>query len=185
MKYKECPDCGASLDLGEICECKKENGLPRANGNSPRKDGESLPQSSISQKSQEIKTNPLRDLRVTRNIPAKNMIECVRKLYPKYDKMLQSKCEHGSEYGIDIRPDAMDVLLAEYAPELLESVKRKRRGGHRLTCRITCRLEDAEYAQLTKCIKEDGFDQMQAWLTYVVRHYLKSKAEKGQPNGQL
>ena len=23
--YKICPDCGSSLDLGETCDCKKEN----------------------------------------------------------------------------------------------------------------------------------------------------------------
>lgn len=24
MQYKTCPDCGANLDPGEICDCKKE-----------------------------------------------------------------------------------------------------------------------------------------------------------------
>ena len=104
------------------------------------------------------------------------MITVVREIYPKYDKMLQSKCEHGDEYGVDIRYDAMDALLAKYAPELLEAEKRRRQGGHKLTKRIACRLEDDEYDRLVKCVKEDGFDQMNAWLVFTVRQYLKKKA---------
>lgn len=35
MMYWTCPDCGSSLDLGEQCDCKKENGQPYANEISP------------------------------------------------------------------------------------------------------------------------------------------------------
>lgn len=178
MKYKVCSNCGASLDFGEQCDCQKKNGSPDANQYDPRKDAKSYSHNSISQSSEKIKPNPLRELRISKNIPAKDMIAVVRELYPKYDKMLQSKCEHGDEYGVDIRYDAMDALLAKYAPELLEKEKRRRNGYHRLTKRITCRLEDDEYDSLMKCIKQDGFDQTNAWLVYTVRQYLKSKTSE-------
>lgn len=182
MKCKKCDLCGANLDFGEKCDCKKENGLPHANENSPKEDADtSNPDNSIPHKSKIIKTNPLRDLRISKKIPAKEIIELVRAKYPKYDKTLQSKCERGEEYGVELRKDAMDALYEAYAPEELEKLKKKRRGGHRLTCRITCRLEDDEYNRLVACIKEDGFDQMQAWLTYIVRNYLKAKSQKGNP----
>ena len=35
MMYWTCPDCGSSLDLGEQCDCTKENGLSHANEISP------------------------------------------------------------------------------------------------------------------------------------------------------
>lgn len=106
------------------------------------------------------------------------MVLTVRALFPKYDKMLQSKCEHGDEYGIDIKLKAMDALLEKYAPELLAKEKHRRDGCHRLKCKVMCRLEDDEYAALVKRIKEDGFDTMQAWLAWIIRNYLKKGSQK-------
>ena len=40
--------------------------------------------------------NDLQILRLGKGVPAQDMVELVRKLYPKYDKTLHSKCEHGS-----------------------------------------------------------------------------------------
>ena len=172
-QYKTCSACGANLDFGEKCECNGK-GLPRGNGNSPQKNGSST-SSIVSQNSEDVKTEPLRELRISKAIPAKEMVEVVRELFPKYDKMLQSKCERSSEYGVRIRPEAMDALVAKYAPEELEKIKRKRRGGHRLTCRVTCRLEDAEYAEVVKLVREDGFDTIQAWLAFHIRKRLATR----------
>lgn len=174
MQYKTCPICGAALDPGEKCDCEKEIGLPDANQNSPMRDDTSHG-ASLAQKAQRIKSNPLRDLRLSKNLPVKDMVMTVRDIFPKYDKMLQSKCEHGDVYGIDIKTKAMDVLLAKYAPELLVKEKHRRDGCHRLKRKVMCRLEDEEYDELVKRIKEDGFDTMQAWLTYKIRAYLKTK----------
>ena len=80
----------------------------------------------------------LRELRVTKQIPAKDMVAVVQSLYPKYDKTVQSKCENGEAYGVTIRPDAMTALYERFAPERLEPPKRTRHGQHRLTCRISC-----------------------------------------------
>jgi len=178
VNYRECPDCGASLDFGEECDCKKE-GLPRGNGNSPDVSSSVLEHNSIlPQNKQSVNTNALRELRLSKNLSAKEMVDTVKALFPKYDKMLQSKCEHGEEYGIDLKSKAMDALLEKYAPELLEKVKHRRNGGHRLKCQVSCRLEDEEYAELVKQIKDDGFDTMQAWLAFKIRQYLKSKKKE-------
>ena len=64
---------------------------------------------------------------------------------------------------------------SQVAPEELEKIKRKRRGGHRLTCRVTCRLEDAEYAEVVKLVREDGFDTIQAWLAFHIRKRLAAR----------
>lgn len=112
----------------------------------------------------------IRELRISRKLPAKDMVAVVQELYPKYDKTMQSKCERGDEYGIQIRKDALEALYARFAPELL-----KKKDGHKYTCRISCRLPDDDYADLQEFIRGDGFDTMQAWLTYTVRKYLKRK----------
>lgn len=177
MYGRICSECGAHLDPEEKCDCK-EKGLPHANENSPEEHAENnVSTGNIAQVRKEVKPEPLRELRTKLGVPAKDMVDVVRLAFPKYDKMLQSKCERSEEYGVRIRPEAMDALYAKYAPEELEKAKKRRRGGHRLTCKISCRLEDDEYNRLIICIHEDGFEQMQAWLTYIVRNYLKKKAK--------
>lgn len=38
MKYKECPECGAHLDYGEVCDCKKD-AVPCATNTADGKNG--------------------------------------------------------------------------------------------------------------------------------------------------
>lgn len=175
MDYRECPICGKVLDPGEVCDCEKEKGLPDANQTSPA-DSEATTANSIAHPPEEVKPNPLRELRVSKKLAARDMVSTVQQLYPKYDKMLQSKCER-DEYGIDLKPRAMDALLEKYAPELLEKERHQRDGRHKLKRKVMCRLTDEEYDALKKRIKEDGFDTMQAWLAFTIRRYLKSKPE--------
>ena len=123
----------------------------------------------------------LRDLRIAKQIPAKDMVAVVQTLYPKYDKTVQSKCENGDAYGVSIRPDAMKALYEQFAPERLEAPKRTRHGQHRLTCRISCRLENEDYEALQQLIKASGCATVQDWLTGIVRGLI----EKGvTPNAE-
>jgi len=134
----------------------------------------------------------LRELRTSCGIQAKAIIAVVRGLgYERYDKYLQSKCERGQKYGIQLRPDAMEALLREFAPERLQAPAPSplptsvavslgpRYGKHRLNCRISCRLEDDEYATLQERMIADGFNTMQDLLTCIVREYINaSKAQE-------
>ena len=127
----------------------------------------------------------LKDLRTSKNIPAKEMVEVVRAIYPKYDKTVQSKCENGKLYGVELKRDAMNALIDKFAPEY----KRIRKsGGHKLKRSIFCRLEDLEYETLMKNIRADGYSTVQDWLTAVVRKYNKRKERKNESsnsnNGQ-
>jgi hypothetical protein len=114
----------------------------------------------------------LRDLRVNHDIPVKDMVAVVQTKYPKYDKTLQSKCEHGRLYGIELKRDAMDALIAKFAQE---AVRRKKSGGHRLTCRVSCRLEEGEFRLLQQHVKADRYDTMQAWLAAQIKTYLNGR----------
>lgn len=119
--------------------------------------------------------NDLRELRLRCQLPAKDMVAVVQELYPKYDKTMQSKCERGSEYGVDLRHDAMAALYQRFDPGALEARRRKKSSGHRLTCRISCRLEDEDYRVLQQYIQADGYQTMQDWLTDMVRQYIRRK----------
>lgn len=118
----------------------------------------------------------LRKLRVSKQIPAKDMVAVVQTLYPKYDKTVQSKCENGETYGVSIRPDAMKALYERFAPERLEPPKRTRHGQHRLTCRISCRLENEDYEALQQLIEASGCATVQEWLTGIVRGLIGKEA---------
>ena len=115
----------------------------------------------------------LRDLRISRQLPAREMVAVVQALYPKYDKTIQSKCENGDTYGVTIRPDAMRALYAQFAPERLEPPKRTRHGQHRLTRRISCRLENEDYEALQQLIAASGCETVQEWLTGIVRELIR------------
>lgn len=112
----------------------------------------------------------LRELRLKRQLPAKEMVTVVQDIYPKYDKTMQSKCERGNEYGIQLRKDAMEALYARFDPERL--TKKKKGDGHKYTYRISCRLPDDEYTELQQLIKADGFNTIQDWLSQYVHQYI-------------
>ena len=118
----------------------------------------------------------LRELRMRLQLPAKDMVAVVQQLYPKYDKTMQSKCERGSEYGVALLPDAMEALYRRFDPAALAARERKKKSRHRLTCRISCRLEDGDYRELQQHIQADGYQTMQDWIADMVRQYIQGKA---------
>lgn len=179
MSYYECPACGATLDPGETCECG-EKGLLRCNGNSPKKSRSPNrdPKHIINSKKEKVNPNSLRELRIGKNIPAKDMVETVKAIYPKFDKALQSKCEHGDEYGIELMKRAMDELYSIYAPEMLQQIKHIRDGRHKLKKKVMCRLPDEDYELLQQYIREDGYATMQDWLSLQITKYLNNKTKE-------
>lgn len=129
-------------------------------------------------------SNELRALRLSKKLPARDMVAVVKEIYPKYDKTIQSKCERDDEYGVRIRDDALKALYLRFDPEQLQKIKKKKAGGHKLTCRISCRLPDETYEELQKYIQKDGYKTMQDWLSDTVEKYIrrKQRAEERRKN---
>lgn len=119
----------------------------------------------------------LKQLRLAKQIPGKDMVAVVQQLYPKFDKTMLSKCENGSAYGVMLRPDASEALFKAFDAERQIAVLPVKKSRHRLTCRISARLEDAEYAALQQYSAADGYSTMQDWITDIVRAYIKSKED--------
>ena len=120
----------------------------------------------------------LRELRISKKLQAKDIVATVQRIYPSFDKAMLSKSENFERYGVTIRRDALDVLIDEFAPEDAERIRKRRRGGHRLTCRISCRLDSSSYSELQQALRADGFDTIQDWLSQTVTKYLESQNRK-------
>ena len=124
----------------------------------------------------------LRGLRQNRQITGRDIVAAVQELYPSFDKTLLSKAERGDKYGIALRRDAVDAVIERYTPGALEAHKRRRAGGHRLTCRISCRLENGEFGLLQQLIRDAGHKTTQGWLSDLVKQQIKmySQGTKGE-----
>lgn len=117
--------------------------------------------------------NELRELRLSKKIPAKEMVEVIQRYHPKFDKTMLSKCERGEDYGIHIKRAALDALYEKFAPELLPVVKKNRNGRHRLTKLVICRLEDADYVALQQLIEASDYETTQDWMANLIRSCLR------------
>ena len=157
MYIRRCPDCGANLDPGETCDCKRK-GSPHANEIDPEdKTATSYPHTVIIPPSRkDCKRNVLRDIRLKKSVPPKEIVETIRALYPGFDKTLLSKCEHTEKYGIEPCRRAADAVLEKYSPEELERERHRRNGCHRLKHQISCRVDAATHARLHEQIQLDG-----------------------------
>jgi hypothetical protein len=107
-------------------------------------------------------TNPLKRLRLTTGLPASTLVQAVRTNYPRYDKSLQSKCEKTDEYGVELCKEAMNALIKTYAPDLPKRGPKTERRSK--PCRVSCRLTEADYAQLQLLIQAKGHATMQDYL---------------------
>ena len=102
--------------------------------------------------------NELRSLRIELGLPARDMVAVVQ------------------DYGISLRSDAMKALYEKFAPGGTKASRRKK-DRHRLTGRITCRLEDADMEALQQRMEADGYATAQELLTALVRRYLAGEVE--------
>ena len=124
----------------------------------------------------------LKMLRVGNKIPAADIINVLQRFYPGIDKPLLSKLERPQKYGITLKPDAMDALVESFlSVDAKSAYKYRKNGSHRLTCRISCRLESDDYDALQQLVQADGYATMQEWLTQTVRHIIHEK-RKEHPN---
>lgn len=122
--------------------------------------------------------NDLRNLRIAKQIPAREMAAVVQKLYPKFDKTVQSKCENEDAYGVVLKQDAIDALYEHFAPELAERRRAARKDRHKLTCRISARLTTDVYGSLQQQLQADGYSTVQEWLTETVQAYIEQKGNE-------
>ena len=116
----------------------------------------------------------IREIRLAHGTPA--VVETVQTLYPKYDRYIQSRVEHGGETGICLRRDAMRALVGRFSPEPEKRPRSDRRAKPR---RVQARLSGAVYTALQRAVARSGMT-MQDYLEGMIMAHLN---EVRQDNG--
>lgn len=121
----------------------------------------------------------IRELRTKRSIPVADIVEVVAAGYPKFDRYLLSKVEHGDEYGIRLRDDAMATLMTKFAPE---QRKHRSRDRHNKAKRVQARLSDDVYSRLQRTVAANNIT-IQSLLEQLILNYIIEHS-KGDPHDQ-
>lgn len=119
--------------------------------------------------------NLLRCMRVERGIPVRDMVEVVAAIYPRYDKVLHSKCEHGEEYGVRLMADAERTLREHFRLSGPDAPHRPRRSK---PCRVQVRLTEAAYRLLQQAISRSGAT-MQSLIEGLILDYIDKEVNHG------
>lgn len=190
MKYKTCPHCGAHLDLGEKCDCKKKKeGTPAGTG-APSKE----------QTSTTILSEPavsvndclrLKEICEKTGAMNKEIALVVRDEYPKFNRQLLSQCQAPDKYGIMIHPNALAIICDAYdqrlEPKAMPEGSEVSPSAHpirkkpkrRLPRKLTFRMTNRDYAKLLCRIEDDHFDSVQAWLYDIIINQILGGSDSG------
>lgn len=114
-------------------------------------------------------SNELRDLRISNGLPAMEIADAVKTVFPKFDRYLLSKCEQPDDYGVKLLPRGMEAARA-----LVPGWKPKKKDGHRNQFRIYCRMDEQTYLALIAQIRCDGFNTVQDWMLGQVKAYIEA-----------
>lgn len=119
----------------------------------------------------------IRDLRTERHIPVGDIVEVVASVYPRFDRYLLSKVEHGEEYGIRLRADAWHTLMTHF--KLAQDGSKARRTPNRTKPkRISCRLTEKAYGLLQRELDRTGMT-MQGFIEALITQAISG----GKTNG--
>ncbi len=122
----------------------------------------------------------IRALRSERHIPVGDIVEVVASVYPRFDRYLLSKVEHGEEYGIRLRADAWHTLM-DHFKETQDGSKAKRTPNRTKPKRISCRLTDKAYGLLQRELDRTGMT-MQGFIEALITKALNG-GEAHEPRG--
>lgn len=175
--YRVCPDCGANLDPGEICDCKKERDTAATVPHSDDRVYYAKP--IISDSLPDVNACfQLKEIRQKAGITGKEVALAIREKFPKFQRQLLAQLEAPEKYGAIIHPEALQILC-EYSgvqvvsgnpPEVaVEADKPPQKDAHRkLGKKLTLRMTEMDFTNLQKRIEHDGYKSVQSWLYDII-----------------
>ncbi|MBR2132673.1 MAG: hypothetical protein IJ955_09130 [Oscillospiraceae bacterium] len=190
MKYKECPDCGAALDHGEVCKCRdKENeGAPAATGTpSSGNNGDCNSASTLSDPYRDVnQLERVKDLLEDIGAMDKDVALVVRDMFPKFNRQLLSQCKNWKDYGIILHPNGLRAICNAYHQQLPRTPARgvptdaevppKKPENRKLCRKLAFRITTDDFEVLQQRIRRDGYETMQDWLYAQIIDLLKEDA---------
>lgn len=171
MKYQVCPDCGANLDFGEICDCKKER------DDSPTKQAapsakETTTTSIVSCDSEDVKKLlALKETLAQTDEKGKNVAAMVRDIFPSFNRQLLTACINWERYGVLIHPVAFNRICNFYGVSPVTEHKTVTRSVNRRK-QITFRCSEKMYDDILSAMRECGIYSMQSFVELVVQLYV-------------
>lgn len=145
----------------EKCDCTEKE---QSRGiDSAQKKENVVTTSSISRKYKIV--NPLRKMRIEALASPKDFVDTVKVLYPKFDKTLESKCEHGDVYGVRLMADAERLLADTFG--------KRKADRHKLKYRLSARVTEEEYNEFQAYAEGLGLT-VQVALRNIVGAFLKT-----------
>ena len=136
MKHKICPDCGASLDFGEVCDCKKENDTAATVPPSGGKDADNI----VLKNNATVKDSELlSDWIKATGKHSKDIAAFLTQQFPLMNRQLLTQAAHWERYGVILHPDGITMIADEYGLDLRNKPKhsQKRRPKKVITFRCT------------------------------------------------
>lgn len=121
--------------------------------------------------------NRLRELRMASEVTPQTMVDIVRLDYPKYDKTLQSKCEHTEDYGVELTYPAFRKLVIQLLGKAEWDKYKKYTDGHLNQKRIMIRMDDETFKRFMAQIHQDGYDTVQAWGLDHILAYINARSD--------
>lgn len=171
MKYKVCPDCGANLDFGEECDCKKnESDTSATVSPSKGKDAvDSLPENRATVKDCEMLDAWIKETGAQK---ADIAVE-LKNRFPLISRQILTQASHWERYGVILHPIAMDLLADIYGLNLADRPKhsQKRKPKKALTYRCTARM----YDRILAAKDELGIATDQEFIAVAIESYLEGK----------
>ena len=87
---------------------------------------------------------------------AKDYVEVIRTVAPKYDKQLHSKIQRPGLYGIRLTPAAEAAIVVAFG----EPYNRSKVDKHKLKAKVQCRLTEYEIDRLQQQLRDVRFEAL-------------------------
>lgn len=174
MKFKKCSECGANLDPGETCDCKKEVDTPAATGMPTNNvNHKPLDENSLSNIFQNVNDCfRLREVHELTGVQAKELSELVKPRFPKFSRQIMSQCESYEKYGCLPHPDVIHIICDAYNIRLDSKPVRKGENYKRkLGKNFTLRMTEEDFQWLQSQAEQDDFPSVQAWLYAKIKEW--------------
>ena len=168
MKFHTCPDCGAALDFGEICDCQKNENDTALTTVPPSETTDRVPEIHADVKDCEI----LGDWLKATGAMHKDVALVLQNRFPLITRQLLSQCTHWERYGVILHPAGLETIAYEYGLDLTQKPRHSQK--RRKTRQITFRCSEISYGEIADAKEALGLDTDQAFIETAIAALIKS-----------